>query len=129
MSGDTTRIRVLIVDDETRFRSNVKRLLAAKGFDVACVESGLLALEQASEQDFDVIVLDQKMPGMDGLETMARLREQGCEAKVIFLTGHTSMDDAAEGMSMGAVDYQLKPLSVEDLAKKIVEVHTGQMPA
>ncbi len=128
MSGDAARIKVLVVDDENRFRSNVKRLLAAKGFDVACVENGMLALELASKKAFDVIVLDQKMPGMDGLETLGRLQEQGCRAKVIFLTGHTSMDDAAEGMNMGAVDYQLKPLSVEELARKIVEVHTGNAP-
>lgn len=127
MSDDVTGIRVLVVDDEKRFRMNVQRLLAAKGFNVECAANGLLALELASKENFDVIVLDQKMPGMDGLETMARLQEQGCRAKVIFLTGHTSVEDAAEGMSLGAVDYQFKPLAVEELARKIVEVHTRTM--
>lgn len=126
MSEEATRIRVLVVDDEKRFRTNLHRLLAAKGFDVECVAGGLMALEAITHKIFDVIVLDQKMPGMDGLETMARLQEQGCQAKVIFLTGHTSMDAAAEGMNLGAVDYLLKPLSVEELARKIREVHTGK---
>ena len=126
MSSDAPRIRVLVVDDENRFRSNVERLLAAKGFGVACVANGIEALELTAKETFDVIVLDQKMPGMDGLATMTRLKEQGCQAKVIFLTGHTSMDAATEGMDMGAVDYLLKPLSMEDLARKIVEVHTGK---
>lgn len=123
VSAQQEPIRVLVVDDEERFRTNVQRLLHGKEFSIACAASGSEALSLLEKESFDVIVLDQKMPGMSGAQTLERLRQQGCQPAVLFLTGHTSREEASHAMSLGASDYQLKPLTMEQLALKIREVH------
>lgn len=119
MAQGNEHISVLVVDDDERFRRNAVRLLGAKGFAAHGVESGNACLEVLECRDFNVVVLDQKMPGMSGLETLRAIREQGGSTEVVFLTGHASVDDAVDGMYLGAADYLLKPVDTEQLADKI----------
>ncbi len=117
----TDRIRVLVVDDEDEFRANMVKLLQLEdNLEADGAESGEQALAKASDTDYDVILLDVKMPGLTAMGTMQRLKEMGCPAEVVILTGHASVDDAVQLMNLGAYDYMLKPCSTRDIVKKIV---------
>ena len=116
----TRRIKVLMVDDEKRFRDTTKKILERKGFDTLLAESGEDALEKLSESP-DVVVLDIRMPGMDGHETLERIKEQYPELPVIMLTGHGAMPSAQEALKGGAFDYLSKPCDITLLAGKIKE--------
>ena len=111
--------KILLVDDEERFRTNLQRLLAAHGFDVTGVNSGPGALEELALSPYDVILLDMRMPGMDGLETLAAVKQAHPEAEVIMLTGHASVDVAAEIIRLGGSEYLLKPCPIEEVIAKI----------
>ncbi len=119
----TTRIRVLVVDDEPRFRENLVRLLALQGFDAASAPGGHEALAILRENRFDVAVVDMKMPVMDGMETLRGIRLISDAPACIILTGHVCMDDAVEGMRCGAAEYLLKPCSTDDLAERICRAY------
>ncbi len=116
-------VKVLVVDDDTRFRDNAVRLLAAEGFTVFGVADGLEALELLQNNDYDVVVMDQRMPELSGVETLRALRMGGCKAEVIILTGHASVDDAVEGMNLGAAEYLLKPATTKRLVEKIMTAY------
>ncbi|MDD5643495.1 MAG: response regulator [Syntrophales bacterium] len=111
--------KILLVDDEERFRTNLKKMLAAQGFEVAAVESGEKALEELARQLYDVILLDMRMPGLSGLETLAALKRDHPEAEVIMLTGHASVDTAKEIIRLGGSEYLLKPCPLEEVMAKI----------
>ena len=116
-------VKVLVVDDDTRFRDNAVRLLAAEGLTVFGVADGLEALELLQNNDYDVVVMDQRMPELSGVETLRALRMGGCKAEVIILTGHASVDDAVEGMNLGAAEYLLKPATTKRLVEKIMTAY------
>ena len=111
--------RILLVDDEDRFRSNLAKMLTAQGLTVAAAASGLEAVEMLQRQPFDVALVDIRMPGMDGLETLAHLKKLAPDLEVIMLTGHASMEAAMEINRLGGYDYLLKPYPLEDLLLKI----------
>lgn len=113
------QIKVLVVDDEDEFRNNMVRLLRMQDMEVEGAASGEEAVALASETDYDVILLDVKMPGLTAMGTMQRLKDLGCPAEVVILTGHASVDDAVQLMNLGAYDYMLKPCSTRDIVKKI----------
>ncbi len=115
------KIRVLIVDDEDRFRETTAAILARRGFSVTAVGSGIEALEEIRKQDVDVVVLDIKMPGMDGHEALREIRKLKSRAQVIMLTGHGTPDSALMGLRAGVFDYLTKPCDIELLALKIRE--------
>ena len=92
--------RILLVDDETRFRTNLQKMLGAKGLTVNGKGSGAEALEELKWQPYDVMVLDIRMPGMDGLATLAEIKKINPEVEVIILSGHASMDAAMEIFEM-----------------------------
>jgi len=118
----TPPTRVLLVDDEERLVLNLSRLLAARGFSVTGVHDGRQALEALRGQEpFDVIVLDLVMPGWDGLETLSRVKDLDPEVQVIMLTGQASVSSGITAMRLGAFDYLLKPVEIEELAAKIGE--------
>ena len=101
--------RILIVDDEKRFRVTMLRLLKNNGISAKGVESGEQALEELAQNPYDVVLLDVKMPGISGIEVLKQMQKQGCDAEVIVLSGHASVDAALEIMNFGAYDYLLKP--------------------
>jgi DNA-binding NtrC family response regulator len=111
--------RILLVDDEERFRTNLQKMLGAHGLMVNSKSSGQEALEELKRQGYDVIVLDIRMPGMDGLATLKEIKQINPEVEVIILSGHASMDAAMEINRLGGYDYLMKPCPLEDLLLKI----------
>lgn len=111
--------RILIVDDEERYRITLGKRLEERQLEVYTVGSGLDALEEIKHRLYDVIVLDVKMPGLDGIETLKEIKKTKPGIEVILLTGHGSVDNAVEGMRLGAYEYVLKPCELEKLMEKI----------
>jgi len=111
--------RVLIVDDEERFRTTMAKLLTVNGLEVTAVGSGKAALEELESKPYDVITLDIRMPEMSGLEALAQIKKVNPGVEVIILTGHASVDTAVEIMKLGGYEYLLKPTTTEDLMNKI----------
>lgn len=111
--------RLLLVDDEERFRTTLAKRLKEKGFDVEDLGSGIEALEFLKEKKVDVIVLDIKMPGLDGIETLGEIKKSDPGIEVVLLTGHGTVDTAIEGMRNGAFDYLMKPCEIDNLILKI----------
>ncbi|MFQ5880979.1 MAG: sigma-54-dependent transcriptional regulator [Candidatus Methylomirabilales bacterium] len=108
-------IQVLVVDDEKPTRVLMERELPQSSCMVVAVQSGEEALEVLSRQDFDVVLLDLKMPGLGGMETLRRLRRSGVSAEVVVLTGHPEVDSAIEAMKLGAYDYLTKPFKLSEV--------------
>ena len=114
------RARVLLVDDEEKFVTNLARLLKFRGFDVLTALDGPTALDTlAACGGVDVVVLDIKMPGMSGLEVLAEIKRIASQTEVIMLTGHATVDSGIESIRQGAFDYLLKPCEIELLTEKI----------
>lgn len=115
-------IRVLLVDDEEKFVMNMARLMRFRGFDVSTALDGFKALKAVETgKPFDVVVLDVKMPGMDGLTTLTRIKKLAPETEVIMLTGHATVESGIQAIRDGAFDYLMKPCDIEDLTEKINE--------
>lgn len=105
----TDLIKVLVVDDDQRYADNTVKLLEANGIFAEKVYSGEAALAEIHNRSYDVVLLDMRLPGLTGRTTLERFRDINVHAKIIVVTGHASVDDAAEFIRMGAFDYVLKP--------------------
>jgi len=113
---------VLIVDDEEDFLETIIKRLNKRQVDASGARSGEEALELLKEKTFDVVILDIKMPGgMDGIEALREMKKIQPLAEVILLTGHASVETSIEGMRLGAFDYLLKPIKLDELLKKIAQ--------
>jgi len=112
-------IKVLLVDDEVQFLVTLNKRLTKRGFDVRQAHSGEEALGVLAEYDADVIILDVKMPGMDGISALNKIKTQWPLKEVIMLTGHASVEVAIRGMELGAFDYLMKPVDFEEFLYKI----------
>ena len=113
---------VLVVDDEEDFVETLVNRLKKRTIDAVGVTSGEDALELIKKREFDVVILDIKMPGgMDGIETLREMKEVQPLAEVVLLTGHASVETSIEGMRLGAFDYVLKPVKLEDLFPKLAQ--------
>jgi DNA-binding NtrC family response regulator len=123
------KIKVLLVDDEKDFIESLAERLQLRNFDVATALSGDDAINLVRKNEFDVIILDVKMPGKSGIDTLKEIKNINQLTQVIMLTGHATVESAIQGMKLGAYDYIMKPTVVEDLinlinkAYKIVEEH------
>src|ERR687884_558536 len=104
---------ILLVDDEPGVRSALGGVLRDEGYEVDAVDSGEACLELLGRQTFDVVVLDVWLPGMDGLATLARMRERQVETQVVIISGHGNIESAVRAIKMGAFDFVEKPLSLE----------------
>jgi two-component system nitrogen regulation response regulator NtrX len=104
---------ILIVDDEPGVRSALGGVLRDEGYDVDAADSGEACLERLSRQAYDVVVLDIWLPGMDGLQTLARMRERQIDTQVVIISGHGNIESAVRAIKMGAFDFVEKPLSLE----------------
>lgn len=112
-------LKILLVDDEPDFLSVIARRLARRNVSVSVASSGLEALEMLKAEPVKVVVLDVKMPGIDGIETLRRIKEMMPDVEVIMLTGHADLDVAISGMALGAYDYLLKPADIDELMFKV----------
>jgi DNA-binding response OmpR family regulator len=111
--------RILIVDDEKEFVDSLSERLTVRGYDVTISLSGEDALEKVKSYNFDVVILDVKMPGIDGIETLRQIKQLKPLTEVIMLTGDASAETAVKGMQLGAMDYFMKPVIPEELFFKI----------
>ena len=116
-------IRVLIVDDEKDYVAVLSERLAIRGIEVTGVTSGEDALSSLETQPVDVIVLDVMMPGLSGIETLVEIKKRYSYAAVIMLSGHADVETAIKGMELGAYDYLVKPVSIDELLYKIEDAH------
>lgn len=112
-------LRVLLVDDEEELVSTVKERLILRGIEADGVTTGAEALERIKNREFDVAVLDVKMPGMGGLDLLRRLRSVCPKMQVILLTGRGSEKESETGLKEGAFDYLMKPINIENLIEKM----------
>lgn len=112
-------VNVLVVDDEEDFVEMFSLRLQEIGENVTGVFSGREGLDALETGDFDVVVLDIKMPGMDGIETLKEIRRRFPLVEVILLTGHGSVDTAVAGMKLGAYDYINKPADFAEFQEKL----------
>lgn len=116
---------VLLVDDEVPFVETMTKRLTKRDLKVLTAFSGLEALEVLGrESKVDVVVLDVKMPGMDGLETLRAIKDKSPLVEVVMLTGHATVEAAIEGMKLGAYDFLMKPCDIEQLLAKVKEAKT-----
>ena len=112
-------IRLLIVDDEADFVEMLSLRLEEAGEKVVPAYNGRESLEVLKKLEIDVVILDIKMPGMDGIQTLKEIKKSFPLVEVIMLTGHATTETAVEGMKMGAFDYLLKPTDFHDLLEKL----------
>jgi DNA-binding NtrC family response regulator len=115
----TTKPRVLIVDDEERFRTTLRKLLTVREMEATDVGSARDAFSEMEKNSYDVILLDVKMPEMNGIEALGKIKKEYPDVEVIILTGHASVDAAVEIMKLGGYEYLLKPCPIDELAGKI----------
>ena len=127
------QVRVLVVDDEAYITDLVGMALRYEGFDVAVAASGWEALTRAGEFRPDLLVLDVVLPDVDGIEVCARLRRDGIQAPVVFLTARDATEDKIAGLTVGGDDYVTKPFSLEELIARVRAVlrrtRPGDRPA
>ena len=112
------KIKLLLVDDEKDFIESLAERLQLRDFDVKSALNGDDAIKLVSENEFDVIILDVKMPGMDGNATLKEIKRQFPMIEVIMLTGHATVESAIDGLKSGASDYLMKPADIGDLIQK-----------
>ena len=110
-------IHVLIVDDEAELVSALWERLALRGFEAEGVTTGAEALTLIETEPCDVVLLDVKMPGLGGLEVIRLIKAERPTLAVILLTGHGSVKSVEEGMALGAFDYLMKPVKIDDLVR------------
>ena len=125
-------MRALFVDDEVEFLELMHKRLSRRGMDVVTAPDGQTALnllDQAMQegQTFEIVVMDVRMPGMDGLETLRHMKEKAPKVPVILLTGHACMGVAVQGLDLGAYDYMLKPVAISELIIKMEEAARSAM--
>lgn len=109
---------IMLVDDEERFLATTGKLLARMGYEVLTASSGARALELLASRVVHVVVLDVKMPEMDGIDTLKAIKRDFPIVEVIMLTGHATVESAIEGLQNGAFDYLMKPTDIPDLVHK-----------
>ena len=116
-------LNVLLVDDEVEFLETLEKRLKKRKLNVKSVHSGEEALKWLEQGPMDVVVLDVKMPGMDGIQVLREIKKNYPLVEVIMLTGHASTEVAVEGMELGAFDYLMKPMAIDDLLYKIQDAY------
>ena len=116
-------MRLLLVDDEENFRRTIAKRLKKRGITSEQAGTGAECLSILQEKPIDVVVLDVKMPGMNGIETLQHIKEKYPKIEVIMLTGHATTQDGVDGIKTGAFDYLTKPIELEHLLGKIRQAH------
>jgi len=123
------KIKLLMVDDEVRFLQTLQKRLEMRDFDVTAVTNGTDAIEAAGRERFDLALLDLKMPGIDGEEVLAKLKQQDQYIEVVMLTGHGSVDSAVRSTKLGSFAYLQKPCETEELLEVLKEAYSKRVKA
>jgi DNA-binding NtrC family response regulator len=125
-------LRILVLDDEPIVGKRLKPALAKSGYEVEVYEDGAAALARLREQDFDVVVTDVRMEGVDGLEVLRQVRARSPRTVVILITGYATVDLARAALTMGAFDFIAKPFKLDDLRAALARAAAhlaGRAPA
>ena len=117
------RYNVLVVDDEHDFREVVVKKLEKRDLHCGSAGEGKIALEMIKAKAYDVVLLDVKMPGMDGIETLREIKKIAPMTEVVMLTGHASVESGINGIKYGAFDYLMKPVDLKALLEKIEQAY------
>jgi DNA-binding response OmpR family regulator len=120
--------KILIVDDEKNVRLNYRMTLETEGYTIFEAASGAVALEELVGGSFDLAILDMRMPGMDGLELLARMREFGSGVPAMIVTAYSDVPHAVKAMKLGAIDFLQKPLQPEELRRIVTEILKRHAP-
>jgi len=120
------KTKVLLVDDEVELTASISRILLRRGFEVDTAENGLLALAMIAKKHYDVMVLDFKMPGMNGIQVLSETKRIDPSVQVILLTGHFSVTDEEDTLKTGAYAYLLKPYPMMKLVDLITAAASCQ---
>jgi two-component system OmpR family response regulator len=112
-------MRILIVEDDASLASGLGRILQAEGFATDVAARGELAVEAARQEQFDLVILDIGLPGMDGFEVLRRLRSDAQRVPVLVLTAREAVDDRVHGLDLGADDYMAKPFAMPELTARV----------
>ena len=125
-SKKMNEMKLMLVDDERRFLETTQKLLVKKGFEAIIASSGEEALEKLRTESVHVVILDVKMPGMDGVTTLKAIKRQFPMIEVIMLTGHATVESAIEGLKSGATDYLMKPADIDEILKKAGDAYANR---
>jgi len=118
-----SEFRVLFVDDEADFRETLIKRMQKRNLEASGARSGEEALAWLQQNPADVVVLDVRMPGMDGIQTLRAIKRNHPLLEVILLTGHANLEIAKEGMQLGAFDYLMKPIDLDELLYKLEDAY------
>jgi DNA-binding NtrC family response regulator len=118
--------KILVVDDEDIVRTSCNRTLSPEGYEVRLAKNGAEGLKMASEERFDLVLTDLKMPDMDGIEVLRIIKEQWPETAVIIVTGYQTVDTAVKAIKLGAYDYIEKPFTPDALITAVREALTNK---
>ena len=110
---------ILVVDDDMRVRTIFSSILKKEGYRVTAVKDGYEAIKAIDEESFDLALVDLRMPGLDGIQVLERVKSRRLQTRVIIYTGYGSVEDAVEAMSKGAADYLTKPFYPNELALSV----------
>lgn len=119
--------KILLIDDEVDFLSAMAERMEARDMKVSTASSAKEGLEKAMAGSFDAVILDLRMPEMDGIETLKKLKEKNPDLEVILLTGHATIKDGIEAMKLGALDLLEKPADINALTEKIKTAQAKKM--
>jgi len=121
------KINLLIVDDEEQFLESISKSLQVRDFNVVAVNRGEKAIEAARNSPFDIALVDLKMPGINGEETLKALKAEHRWMEVIILTGHGTIDSAVECTKSGAYSYLQKPCSLDELLESLISAYKNKV--
>ncbi len=121
------KLNLLLVDDEEDFLETLLKRMKKRRVNVTGVKSGEEALERLDQDPTDVVVLDVKMPGMDGIQALREIKRRYPLVEVVMLTGHANVEVAIQGMELGAFDYLMKPMDIDELLYKVEDAYKKKM--
>lgn len=119
--------KVLLVDDEEEFVETLAERMRTRGMEVSTTNSGADALKLVEDEAFDVVVLDLKMPGIDGLEALKRIKQRRPDIQVVLLTGHATVEKGVEAIKEGALEFLEKPIDLASLTETIHKAKATKM--
>jgi DNA-binding NtrC family response regulator len=117
----------LVVDDERDFLQALVARLKLRQVEAVGVEGGQAALDYLADNPMDLVILDVKMPGMDGIQALQEIKARHPLVEVILLTGHASIEAGVKGLEMGAFDYLIKPVKLDELMEKLAEAQDRRL--